>query len=89
MLKKIETQEIMTSFEACVKYTGQYFMMVITTIVDQGDNDLGYVIYAAEDERDLPGLHMLRDEYKDQRIAYMIGWAAEPFPQFDRIVHYG
>ena len=48
MLKEITTQEIMTIREAYKKYRTKHFLMVITEIVDQCDNDLGYVIYTAD-----------------------------------------
>ena len=53
MLEKIESNEIMTTRDAVKKYPTKYFMMVITEIVDRCDNDLGYVIYTADDQRDL------------------------------------
>jgi len=78
MLEKITDREIMTKSKARKKYSKQYFMMVLTSIVDKGDNDLGYVIYAASDERDLTKIP--RDEYQGKRIALSQGGEAEPFP---------
>jgi len=62
MLKKIDTVEIMTKHEIKTKYRTQYILMVMTEIVDDGDNDLGYVIYTADQERDFDPIS--RDEYK-------------------------
>ena len=86
MLKKIETQEIMTTRAAMKKYRTQYFNMIITEVVDQGDNDLGYVIYTADDEREM--LKVPRDEYKGKKVAFLLGVAAEPYPQIGNVVYY-
>jgi len=86
MFEKIETKEIMTRRAAMLKYRTKYFRMVITEVVDQGDNDLGYVIYVADTERELRKIS--RDEYKDKKIAYMFGVAAEPFPQIGNVVYH-
>jgi hypothetical protein len=86
MLNKIETQEIMTKWNARVKYRTQHIVMVITEVVDQCDNDLGYVIYAADDEREL--LKISRDEYNDKKVAFTLGVAAEPYPQIGNVVYY-
>jgi len=87
MLKKIETQEIMTTRAAMEKYRTQYFDMVITEIVDQGDNDLGYVIYVADEKKEL--LAVPRNEYKGKKVAFMLGVAAEPYPQTGNVVYHG
>ena len=86
MLNKIETHEIMTKRNARVKYRTQYIVMIITSVVDQCDNDLGYVIYAADDEREL--LEIPRDEYKDKLVAFTLGVAAESYPQIGNVVYY-
>ena len=86
MLDKIETQEIMTTRSAMEKYRTKYFDMVITEVVDKGDNDLGYVIYIADDEREL--LEIPRDEYRGMTVAFLLGIAAEPYPQIGNIVYY-
>jgi len=88
MLKKIETKEIITSREAHRRYPTKYFLMVITEIVDQADNDLGYVIYIADNKRELTKVPM--GEYRGQRVASMIGGMAEPFPSFGglEVVYY-
>ena len=91
MLNKIETQEIMTKRNARVKYRTQYIIMIITEIVDQCDNDLGYVIYTADDEGEL--LAVPEDEYLGQRAAFTLGVAAEPYPpqqffRFGDIIHH-
>ena len=86
MLQKIEKQEVMTTRAAMIKYRAQYFVMIITSVIDQGDNDLGYVIYSAEDNREL--LKVSRDEYKGKTVAFYQGVAAEQYPQVGNVVHY-
>ena len=86
MLEKIETIEIMTTRDAVKKYPTKYFMMVITEIVDQCDNDLGYVIYTADDQRDLVKASM--DEYRGQRVASMYGTLTEPYPSIGNVVYH-
>jgi len=86
MLEKIEINEIMTTQDAVKKYPTKYFMMVITEIVDRCDNDLGYVIYTADDQRDLMKASM--DEYKGQRVASMYGTLTEPYPSIGNVVYY-
>ena len=86
MLSEIKTKEIMTTRAAMEKYRTQYFIMVITEIVDQGDNDVGYVIYTADTEKELANTP--RDEYKDKRFALMFGVAAEPYPLIGNVVHH-
>ena len=86
MLSKISTPEIITTRKAREKYRTQYFVMVITEIVDYGDNDLGYVIYAADENNEL--LEVSREEYKGKRVAFMLGVAAEQYPQIGNLVHH-
>jgi len=86
MLKKIDTGEIMTRYEATSKYRTQYILMIITEIVDHGDNDLGYVIYTADKERDFDPIS--RDEYKGKILSYLIGGAAEPYPTVGNVVYH-
>lgn len=86
MLKEIKNQEIMTKRAAQEKYRSEYITMVITKVVDQGDNDLGYVLYTADDEREF--LTVPRDEYKGKRVAFTLGVAAEPYPQIGNVVYY-
>jgi hypothetical protein len=86
MLKKIETREIMTTWDAALKYRTQYFVMIITEVIDQGQNDLGYVIYTADDESEIFKIPM--NEYKDKRVAFKIGYAAEPYPQIGNVVYH-
>lgn len=86
MLEKIETKEIMTKRAAKEKYRTKYFRMVITEVVDQGDNDRGYVIYTADTEREL--CQVPRSEYKDKMVAFTLGVAAEPFPQIGNVVYH-
>jgi len=86
MLQEIKSQEIMTKRAAMVKYRTQYFIMIITDIVDQGDNDLGYVMYAADSKREL--LKIPREKYKDKPFALMLGVAAEPYPLIGNVVYH-
>ena len=86
MLKEINTKEVITRRAARVQYRTQHIVMVITNEVDQGDNDLGYVMYIADDEREL--LNISRNEYKDKMIAFMSGVAAEPYPQIGNVMYY-
>jgi len=86
MLEKITTGEIMTRRDASFKYRTQYIMMMITEEVDNGDNDLGYVMYVAEDKREFRKVDM--NEYRNKRIALLVGWAAEPYPSLGNVVYY-
>ena len=86
ILTKINTNEIITRQTAKALYRTQHTVMVITNEVDQGDNDLGYVMYISDDERELPSVS--RDKYKDKMIAFMSGIAAEPYPQIGNVVYY-
>ena len=87
MLERIETREIMTAWEATIKYPTKYFFMVITEIIDRGDNDLGYVIYTADTRKELSGASL--HEYKGMRVASMLGGQAEPYPCIGNVVHHG
>ena len=69
------------------KYKTQYFVMIITQIVDNIYGDLGYVIYTADDERELPNVS--KDEYNGKKIAFLKGIAADPYPQVGNVVYYG
>jgi hypothetical protein len=89
MLEKIETKEILTLREAHKKYETKFFVMVFTEIVDQGDNDRGYVIYAADDERELAKIPQSEYDYGDTIVGFMMGGLAYPYPMIERIVHYG
>ena len=86
MLKKVDKKEIMTTREAVKKYPDKYFRMVITEIVDRCDNDLGYVIYTADDQRDLVKAPL--DEYKGQRVASMFGDLTEPYPSIGNVIYH-
>jgi len=86
MLEKIETKEIMTRRAAQEKYMSKYFRMVITEVVDQGDNDLGYVIYAADTEKELRNVS--RSEYENKHTAFTFGVAAEPYPIIGNVVYH-
>jgi len=87
MLEKIETMEIMTTRAAMVKYRTKYFMMMITEKIDGVENDLGYVMYTGDTEREL--LKIPREEYKNKPIALMLGVAAEPYPSIGNVVYHG
>jgi UDP-glucose 6-dehydrogenase len=87
MLEKIESKEIMTTRNAMEKYRTKYFLMVITDVVDQGDNDLGYVIYAANSIKELAQAPI--NDYKGMMVGSLLGVAAEPYPSFGSVVHYG
>jgi hypothetical protein len=76
----------MTRRAAMLKYRTKFFIMVITKVVDQGDNDLGYVMYAADTEDEL--FNIPRSEYKDLHVAFWAGVAAEPFPQIGNVVYH-
>jgi hypothetical protein len=87
MLRKIENQEIMTTWDAMKKYERQYFVMLITDVVDMsGQKDLGYVMYAADKRKELNQIP--QDEYKGKQIAFLEGWDVDPFPILDRVVYH-
>ena len=87
MLRKIEEQEIMTTWDAIKKYSGQYILMMITDVVDMtGQKDLGYVMYAAD--KDIELNQIPREVYKGKRVAFLEGWDAEPFPIIDRVIYH-
>ena len=86
MLTEINIKEIMTTREASKKYRTKYFIMIITEVIDQGDNDLGYVIFTADTELELA--QAPRDKYKEKRAAWMLGGAAEPFPTVGNVVYH-
>ena len=89
MLEKIEKKEIITIWDAMVKYEKKHFIMVITETVDKGQNDLGYVIYTADDKREL--LKVPRAEYADLCIGFLHGIDAEAYPSYGglEVVHHG
>lgn len=78
----------MTIREAKEKYRTQYIIMVITEIVDNKDNDTGYVIYTADTEYDY---YSITDDYSDKGkyIAYLTGGMAEPYPTIGNVVYHG
>ena len=86
MLSEVNAKEIMTTRAAVEKYRTKYFIMVITEVVDQCDNDLGYVIYFADKQKEL--LEISREEYKGKRIAFLYGDGTEPFPQLGNVVYH-
>ena len=75
----------MTTRAAMEKYRKKYFIMIITEVVDQCDNDLGYVIYTADREKELTQIP--REEYSGKRAAWMLGVAAEPYPLIGNVVY--
>ena len=88
MLRKIETRELMTRKEARKKDRNNHIYMEIVETDDLSfDNDLGYVLYILDKEKDkrlvTPDLF---DE--DKVISSMPGYAYEPGCRFSRIVYY-
>jgi hypothetical protein len=61
--------------------------MAITETVDKADNDLGYVMYAADDRRELN--EVPQSEYEGLMVGFMIGGMAYPYPMTGKVVHYG
>ena len=88
MLTEITTKEIMTKYEARKKYSTKYFIMIIIERVDMGDNDLGYVIYTADTEKERSQAPKEKFENEGLCYALMEGGAAEPVPSFDRVVYH-
>ena len=86
MLEKIETKEIMTRRKAMEKYRTKYFIMVMTEVVDQCDNDLGYVIYTADKRKELHDVP--RDEYIGQRASILFGDGTEPYPSIGNMIYH-
>ena len=86
MLREIKSKEIMTTRTAMRKYNTKYFIMIITEVVDQGDNDLGYVIYTADNRKELS--QVPREAHKGKRAAFLLGGAAEPFPSVGNIMYH-
>ena len=86
MLNEIKTKEIMTTWDAIKKYPTKYFIMIITEVIDKYDNDLGYVIYTADNQKELT--YIPREEYKDMQYALLFGDEAEPFPSVGNVVYY-
>ena len=86
MLRKVEKKEILTIQEARKKYAANYFIMIITEPVDHADNDLGYVIYIADNDKELS--EVSRDEYRGMTAAFIIGGLAEPYPTVGNVVYY-
>ena len=88
MLTEITTKEIMTTREACKKYSTKYFIMIITEEIDRGDNDLGYVVFTADTQKERS--QAPKEKYKNKGLYYalMEGGAAEPCPSFDRVVYH-
>ena len=86
MLTKIETRDTITRYAATRKYRTKYILMVIVETIDNGDNDLGYVIYTADREKDFDSVSI--DEFADKKIAYLIGGAAEPYPTIGNVVYH-
>ena len=85
MLTEITDNEIITTGEASKRYSTKYFLMIITEVVDQGDNDLGYVVYTADTRRELS--QAPKEKYKGKMLAFKTGGAAEPFPSFGNVIY--
>ena len=88
MLSEINSKEIMTTREACKKYRTKYFIMIITEEVDRGDNDLGYVLYTADTEKELSQAPREKYKNKGKYYALKVGDAAEPFPSVGNVVYH-
>ena len=88
MLEKIEKKEIMTVWDAKVKYETKQFIMVITQVVDRGQKDLGYVIYTADSDYEF--LKIPREEIDGLPIGIMMGVGAWPYPSYGglEVVHH-
>jgi hypothetical protein len=86
MLQKIETKEIMTKRAAKNKYESKFFIMRFTETIDRGDNDLGYVMYVADSEKELGDVP--RSEYKGQPVGFMVGGLAYPYPMTGKVVYH-
>ena len=88
MLRKVETKELLTTFEAKKKYRDNYIFMEIVKVVDGLDNDLGYVLYTIDEERDkrMVPLELFNGE---RVVASMPGYAYESFVQVGNIVYHG
>lgn len=86
MLEKIETKEIMTKRAARKKYETKFFLMITTETVDKADNDLGYVIYAADERKELSDVP--KNEYMGQTASFMTGGMAYPYPMTGKVVYY-
>ena len=87
MLKKIESKEIMTAWEACNIYRDKYFHFVITEQVDLGgQNDLGYVAYTYDNLREMRGIP--KEEFENVLHGSLVGVAAEPYGDLQRIIRY-
>ena len=87
MLRKIETRELMTTSEAKKKYSTQYIIMELTGEGIGQDNQLGYVLYTADkdkDKRQLP-----KNLGEGGLIAFMEGYACGPIGVFGDIVYHG
>jgi len=50
------------------KYRKKYFIMIITEVVDQCDNDLGYVIYTAGREKELTQISAGKEQHCSNAI---------------------
>ena len=88
MLRKIETRELLTKRQAQLKYRSNIIIMELTERVDGLDNDLGYVLYVADKERDkrlIPD-DLLNDE---KVIAFTQGVAYDPYPGTGKIIYHG
>ena len=88
MLRKIETRELMTTDEARRKYRTHYIFMEIVQAVDGHDNDLGYVLFLVDNERDKR--FVPSELFMGERVvACMPGDAYEPLGHFGNIVYHG
>ena len=86
MLRKIETRELLTSYEARQKYKSNLIIMEIEQVVNGQDRDLGYVRYTVDKERELRLVP--KDEFEGKRVALLEGGLYEPLYSFSRIMHH-
>ena len=88
MLEKVEKKEIMTVWDAKVKYETKQFIMVITEEVDRGQKDLGYVMYTADTGREIAKVPT--SELKGLRFGIFQGNDSWPYPSYGglEVVHH-
>lgn len=85
-LIKINSLEVMTTWAARNKYPINHIVMIKTKFVDGGDNDLGYVIYTYDNNRDIRNIP--REEIKGKPTIFTLGINAEPHKQIGGIEFY-
>ena len=79
-LTKIEDKEIMTVWEATLKYTDKYMLMIRTERVDDGDEDKGYVSYIYDEEIEslqIPRVEIEASISDGQMAMWVMGYSAD------------